>query len=57
MDKGTTKETVQQYVETQQARIAKSRNARKWFYRGIVATLAAGYVIANVTKDDNTEEA
>lgn len=58
MDKDRTKAAVDEYVETQRMRITQSRNARKWFYRGILTTVAAGMVYAHLAnKEDNTEEA
>jgi len=55
MDKKDMKTTANEYVELQRQRLERSRNARRWFYRGIFATLAGFYVVALVNKDDDTE--
>lgn len=55
MNKKDMKTTAEEYVEMQRQRLERSRNARRWFYRGVFTTLVAGYVYAVLNKDDDTE--
>lgn len=52
----TEKTATYQFVEAQRERIARGKNARKWFVRGVLATLVASYVIANMRDDETTED-
>jgi len=48
---------VWEYVDARRDAIERSRNARRWFYRGVITTLALSYVCAVVgNKQDKTEE-
>lgn len=56
MEEHDRKNAAREYFAAQRVRINQSRNARKWFYRGVVGTLAAGYLFLQTTKEDKTEE-
>lgn len=57
MAERTAKELVQEIAHENRERITRGRNARKWFYRGVLATLAASYAYtAWVQRSDEKEE-